>query len=100
MVNMFLEDPKLLERLKIDPIKVLKEIAPKAEKAVDKPGYWSDRWFYYIVVSVLGIIAIVAAVSSVVLVLGDRTTPEVLVAMGAAAIGALAGIFAPSPSSK
>ena len=99
MVKMFSADPVLLERLKTEPIKVLKETAAKAE-ALSKPAYIGDIVLYRIAVIVLGSLALIAAVGSVIFVLGGKTTPEVLVALGSAAVGALVGLFAPSPTGK
>ncbi len=99
MKNMFLADPKLLEQLKTDPVRALNETAPKAE-AVTTPEYMRDKWLYRIAIGVLGTLALVAAIGSVILVLEGDKTPEVLVALGSAAVGALVGLFAPSPTGK
>ncbi|MFC1885036.1 hypothetical protein ACFL2O_09720 [Thermodesulfobacteriota bacterium] len=101
MVKMFAEDSKLIERLKSDPdpIPVLKETATKV-KAEDKPAYFGDKLLYRIAVIVLGSLALMAAVGSIVLVGMSKTTPEVLVALGSAAVGALVGLFAPTPTGK
>jgi hypothetical protein len=47
---------------------------------------------------VLGALALIAAIGSIVLVSLGNDTPEVLVALGSAAVGALVGLFAPSPT--
>ena len=100
MVKMFAEDTTLLVRLKEDPnpIAVLQETAAKAEALI--PAYIFDKVLYRIAVIVLGSLALIAAIGSVILVLVGRTTPEVLVALGSAAVGALVGLFAPSPTGK
>lgn len=100
MVQLFSDEPALQERLKTDsdPIAVLKETAKKAEAIVD---YRGDIWLYRFAVGVLGAITLTAALGSIILVMyGSKTIPEALVAMGSAAIGALVGLFAPSPSGK
>lgn len=97
MVKLFEEDPKRLERLQVDPIPVLRETATLAE-ATSEPAYRGDMLLYRIAVIVLGLLALIAAVGSVVLASAGTTTPEVLVALGSAAVGALVGLFAPSPS--
>jgi len=77
---------------------VLEEIAPKAvEKTYIEKAYWSDRLIYRIAIGVLGSLALVAAIGSIVLVIKDKTTPEVLIALGSAAVGALVGLFATPP---
>ncbi len=99
MIKMFKSDNELLERLKENPIAVLQETAPKAEE-MSKPRYWSDLLLYRIAVIVLGSLALIAAVGSIVLVSNGEKTPEVLVSLGSAAVGALVGLFAPSPTGK
>lgn len=100
MVEMLVEDKELLKKLQINPVPVLKETAARAEAAIRPPIYTRDKSLYRIAVGVLGLLALFAAGGSVILVLKGKTTPEVLVALGSAAVGALVGLFAPSPASK
>jgi hypothetical protein len=79
-----------------DPGPVLKEVA----KIADERGWTEDKLLYRIAVIVLGLLTLIAALGSIVLVAVGKTTPEVLVALGSAAVGALVGLFAPSPSGK
>jgi hypothetical protein len=76
--------------LKMDPIKAVEdiEIGTPLER---------DVWIYRIVVSVLGLTVILSVAGAILLVSIDKKTPEVLVALGSAAVGALAGLLAPSP---
>lgn len=101
MVKMFREDAALQERLKTetDPIFVLQETATRA-KAEGEPAYMGDKMLYRIAVIVLGLLALFAAAGSIGLVAAGKTTPEVLVALGSAAVGALVGLFAPVPTGK
>jgi len=101
MVQMFSSDPALLTRLKTaeDPIGVLRDTATKAETVVDL-AYRTDKRLYRIAVKVLGALALLAAVGSIVLVFVGKNTPEVLVSLGSAAVGALVGLFAPPPTGK
>jgi len=99
MVQLFQAEPALLERLKSDPIPILKETAARAE-AISQPVYMTDKWLYRIAVGVLSLLALSAALGSLYLALNGKPTPEVLVALGSAAVGALVGLFAPSPSGK
>jgi hypothetical protein len=98
MVEMFSADPMLVEKLKKDPISILKDTATKAEAIT--PAYIGDRYLYRIAIGVLSLLALLTAIGSIVLVLGGKTIPEVLVALGSAAVGALVGLFAPSPTAK
>jgi len=98
MVNIFKNEPALMARLRNDddPVPVLEEAATKAER---QTAPWTgDKLLYRIAVMVLGSLALTAAIGSIVLVSLGKTTPEVLVSLGSAAVGALVGLFAPAPS--
>jgi hypothetical protein len=91
-------NPERMQALQANPGQELQKLVDEA-KAVTPP-WVGDIWLYRTAVFVLGVLALTAAVGSIALVFGDRTTPEVLVALGSAAIGALVGLFAPSPTGK
>jgi hypothetical protein len=57
----------------------------------------NDIWLYRIVVAVLGVTVVASMVGAILLTLRGHSTPEVIVALGSAAIGGLAGLLAPSP---
>lgn len=57
----------------------------------------SDKWLYRIVAMVLGLTVMACLIGAIVLTMNDQSTPEVVVALGSAAIGGLAGLLAPSP---
>lgn len=59
-----------------------------------------DIWLYRIVVMVLGITVVASVVGAIALALMGESTPEVIVALGSAAIGGLAGLLAPSPLNR
>jgi hypothetical protein len=59
-----------------------------------------DIWIYRIVVVVLGLTVMASVVGAIALTLNELDTPELLVALGSAAIGGLAGLLAPSPASR
>ena len=103
MVKLFSENSELMKQLTTgnDPkkaLRVLKETAKKAES--DVPAYVNDVLLYRIVVIVLGVVIIIGAVSSVWLALRSMPSPDLLVALGSASVGALAGLFAHSPVDK
>ena len=82
------QDPQLAEEIRQDPAGTLTRIAePIPSTAV-----------YRIVVTALGLAVLIALIGSIVLVLKDKTNLEVLTALGSAAVGALAGLLAPSPT--
>lgn len=59
----------------------------------------TDKWIYRLVVAILGAIAVGTVVGGFWVVLTGQTNPipDGLVAIGSAAVGALAGLLAPSP---
>jgi len=57
-----------------------------------------DRLVYRIVVGALGLAVLVSIGGLIALTFADETAPEGLVALGPAAVGALAGLLAPSPA--
>ena len=59
-----------------------------------------DHWIYRAVVVVLGFTVVTSLVGTIVLVMTDHSTPEIIVALGSAAIGGLAGLLAPAPSNR
>lgn len=99
LVRLVKTDPKRVEALKADPLAELERLRTEAVERTT-PIYLGDRWVYRVVVVTLGIVVLIAAVGSIVLVANGKTTPEVLVALGSAAVGALAGLLAPSPTGK
>jgi hypothetical protein len=59
-----------------------------------------DKWLYRMVVMVLGLTVIASTGGALVLALSGQSTPEVIVALGSAAIGGLGGLLTPSPLNK
>jgi hypothetical protein len=60
----------------------------------------NDIWLYRIVAAVLGLTVVATITGAIVLALSGQSKPEVLVALGSAAIGGLAGLLAPSPFNR
>jgi hypothetical protein len=60
----------------------------------------NDIWLYRLVVAVLGSTVVGSITGAIVLALSGLSTPEVLVALGSAAIGSLAGRLAPFPLNR
>jgi VIT1/CCC1 family predicted Fe2+/Mn2+ transporter len=57
-----------------------------------------DAWIYRIVVCVLALAILGAVGGAIVRAMNGRAIPEVLLAVGSGAVGALAGLLAPSPA--
>jgi hypothetical protein len=83
------QDPQLADEIKEDPAGTLARIAAPIP----------DTVVYRIVVLALGLAVLIALIGAIILVLRDKTNLEVPTALGSAAVGALAGLLAPSPTS-
>jgi uncharacterized membrane protein YbhN (UPF0104 family) len=59
-----------------------------------------DVWIYRIVVAVLGLAVIASVIGAILLAMEGRSTPEIIVALGSAAVGGLAGLLSPSPLNR
>jgi hypothetical protein len=82
------QNPALQAQLKQDPVGTLHQLAEPLE---------SDKWIYRIVVSALASAALAVVVGVFVLKAIDNKTaiPDAMVAMGSAAIAALAALLVP-----
>lgn len=94
--NQLEQSPDLQNEFKEDPLKAIQQFD---QRIID------DKWVYRIVVAVLGTI-ILLIVTGVIILLArsspanleaDKLVPTIFTAIGSAAIGALAGLLAPSP---
>jgi hypothetical protein len=70
-----------------------------AEEAITRlTALQTDRWIYRIVVLALGFGVLTAIIGLIILSWkGIATVPDGIVAIGSAAVGALAGLLAPAP---
>ena len=93
LVTMIEKDKSLEEEIRKDPAKAIAKIAGSPLK--------TDKWIYRIVVLALGLTVLLAVSGGIYLAVKQvTTTPEILIAIGSAAVGALAGLLAPAPGSK
>jgi len=93
LVTMIEKDKSLEEEIRKDPAKAIAKIAESPLK--------TDKWIYRIVVLALGLTVLLAVSGGIYLAVKQvTTTPEILIAIGSAAVGALAGLLAPAPGSK
>lgn len=92
-------DTSLQNMFKNDPIEAAEQIS-EAATPLD-----TDVWIYRIVVFSLGL-TVVATIMGILILIGsgridnDQKVPTILTAIGSAAIGALAGLLAPSPKKQ
>jgi hypothetical protein len=82
-----------------DKEKTIREAAKVATEHLPPPAIQFDPLIYRLVVIFLGLVALAAITGAIILnaIHPMGMIPEVLTALGAAAIGALAGLLAPSP---
>jgi hypothetical protein len=88
LASMVAHDQKLQAQIKQDPVGTLERLAEPLE---------SDPWIYRIVVLSLGLAAIGVVAGVIVLKIVDKATPipDALVAIGSAAVAALAALLIP-----
>jgi hypothetical protein len=85
-------DPDLQEELRKNPAETIAKMAVAPLQ--------SDVWIYRIVVVALGSAVIIAALGAIGLAAFGKSIPELLIALGSGAVGALAGLLAPSPAGR
>jgi hypothetical protein len=90
------QDPELQEQIKADPVRAIASLVTPLH---------TDVWIYRMVVGVLGLTVLIAVAGMIYLSAMSSKAwsyaiPDALVALGSAAVGALAGLLAPSPASK
>jgi len=105
LAEMIKNTPELLNPKFSDAKERIDNLAEKATEQFPTPVLVSKAGIYYLVVIFLGTVSIVAVTGAIILTamtLGNDTfkIPDVITALGSAAIGALAGLLAPSPGSK
>ena len=94
---------KTLTTLSADP-NVSKDVKQQVEKAISQlPAYMGDKWIYRVVVTVLGLVVLATAGGGIYLAMTatgstPASMPDAIVAIGSTALGALAGLLAPSPN--
>jgi hypothetical protein len=85
------------DRVSDDQKAALHQVAEKVAKIQASIAYKNDVWFYRSVVIFLGSAMLLVIIGIIILNFHGTTSNEALTAIGSAAVGALAGIFAPSP---
>ena len=82
------QDPELAARIRENPAETIASIAAPLE---------SDVWIYRMVVAALGLVVVAGVIGGLGLAVLGKPVPEVVVAIASAAVGAMAGLLAPSP---
>ncbi len=88
LAAMVQRSPELQKKLMDDPVSTLQSLSEPLE---------SDKWIYRIVVGALGLSAVFVVIGVFVLKAIDNATtiPDAMVAIGSAAIAALAALLVP-----
>lgn len=105
LVDRIVNSQELTTKVQANPAIELPKIAEQIVREMPPPPLESDCWIYRIVVLALGATVLIVVGGAVALAFahngtGDVKIPEVLTAIGSAAVGALAGLLAPSPGKK
>lgn len=90
VVNILTEDPGRWQVKVGNPPELRKELQKVVVEAEEKAGV-PDTKVYRIIVRALGVVAVFALLGAIGLAAVAKTIPESVVALGSAAIGALAG---------
>lgn len=85
----------LQDKFKEDPVSAIQEFQQQNPLS-------NDKWIYRIIVLALGFSILFIILGTIILigvgeVEDDKSVPTILTALGSGAIGALAGLLAPSP---
>lgn len=91
-----IDDPQLQREFQQDPVNAARQLSERPLQ--------TDKWIYRIVVITLGLSILAIVLGTIALVFSgkiteDKNIPTIVTAIGSAAIGALAGLLAPSPNS-
>ena len=89
--------PENIDRVKANPALELPRLAQEVIAQLP-PVLTTDVWIYRVVVGALGL-AVLSAIFGAIILSAMKITPipDILTAIGSAAVGALAGLLAPSP---
>ena len=98
LINELHTDPQFMTKLQANPQTTLKAIEAEVRQAIP------DTWVYRIVVLAIGVALVSIVIGVLVMVAtgnykGEASLPTMLTAIGSTALGALAGLLAPSPKS-
>jgi hypothetical protein len=83
-------DPQLAEQIKANPVEMMASLA-------GQPRDVPDTFIFRVVVISLGGTVVLAVIGAIAIAFAGKTAPDLLTALGSAAVGALAGLLAPSP---
>jgi hypothetical protein len=83
----------LQDEIRADPVQAIQNLAAQAQIP--------DTWVYRLVIVILGATVLIVVLGGFIFAATvGKDIPAALIAIGSAAVGALAGLLAPSPVSK
>lgn len=105
LAEMIKNSPGLLNPNDKEAKDTVDKMANNITEHLPTPAWVSEAGIYYLVVIFLGAVSAMAIIGTIILsaMTLDNTAfkmPDVITALGSAAIGALAGLLAPSPASR
>lgn len=74
----------------------MKNPTTSSTKIRKKSRQQKDAWLYRMIIAALGLTLVTSVIGAITLAMTGQSTPELLVALGSAAIGGLAGFLVPS----
>ncbi|MGA9098396.1 MAG: hypothetical protein WB392_05635 [Methanotrichaceae archaeon] len=100
-LNTLAEDNKIAK----EAIPIIKEALNESTEAgktkadaANIQAYINDKEFYRGVLLILGAAVIIATIGGLALTFNSKDVPQFIVAIGTTALGAIAGLLAPSPT--
>ena len=101
LLRRVMTQPELIEKIKTDPAKEIQGLVSQVTKEIPAmPPLEYDVWIYRMVVTALGVVIVLSVAGAIYLTAIKVEIPDILTAIGSAAVGALAGLLSPSPSQK
>ncbi|MGD0794403.1 MAG: hypothetical protein ABR958_02245 [Dehalococcoidales bacterium] len=91
LMSIVLADPKKLEALKTNPIEGLTELVKQAKEQTTLT--FSPTNIFTLIVIALGSIGVIAVIGGIIIGYFDKTMPEMLTALGGAAVGGLVALI-------
>lgn len=85
------QDPELQAEIRANPARAIADLAMPLQ---------TDVWIYRMVVAALGLVVLIGISGTIYLANTANGVPDALISLGSAAVGALAGLLAPSPTGK
>jgi hypothetical protein len=97
----FAADPGLLKKLGDSDTETRRKAALEAgnravEASVTRTALTGDKWCYRLAIIALGAVVALAVMGAIALAIIGHSVPEILIALGSAAVGALAGLVSPN----